>query len=259
MVVERSAISGPVSEPPQEGLHASSKQEKERNAMSTHKLSLTHLVREPRQASGTSLPPLVVLLHGIGSNEEDLFGLTPYLDERFLIASARAPVVMGPGSYGWFNIEFTPRGMVADIDQAKRSLQLLTGFIDELVETYKADRRYVYLMGFSQGAMMSLAISLSHPEKISGAVIMSGRFPSQVLEHKLNHKALKGKSFLVTHGIYDPVLPIEKGRAVRENLEALPVELTYREYPMGHEVSIESLREVSSWLSRALDERHAVE
>ena len=221
--------------------------------MSTNKLSLTHLVRAPRQASKTSLPPLLLLLHGIGSNEEDLFSLTPYLDQRFLIASARAPVVMGPGSYGWFNIEFTPQGMAADIDQAKRSLQQLTGFIDELVETYQVDPRYVYLMGFSQGAMMSLAIALTYPKKIAGAVIMSGRFPSQVLEDRLNLKALKGKSFLVTHGIYDPVLPIDEGRAIRKNLEALPVELTYLEYPMGHEVSIESLREVSSWLGKALD------
>jgi phospholipase/carboxylesterase len=162
---------------------------------------------------------------------------------------------MGPGSYGWFNIEFTPHGMRADIEQAKRSLQQLTGFIDELVETYRAESRCVYLMGFSQGAMMSLAVALTRPEKVAGAVVMSGRFPAQLHEHEPDLSALKGMAFLVTHGIYDPVLPIEEARALRKNLEALPVELTYHEYPMGHEVSLESLRDVSAWLSRALDER----
>jgi phospholipase/carboxylesterase len=223
--------------------------------MSKHKLSLTHLVREPGKPSESSLPPLLLLLHGIGSNEEDLFSLAPYLDQRFLLVSARASVVMGPGAYGWFNIEFTSQGMEADIEQAKRSLRQLTGFIDELVETYQSERRCVYLMGFSQGAMMSLALALTQPEKVAGAVVMSGRFPSQVLEHEPDLRALKGKPFLVTHGIYDPVLPIEEGRAVRKNLEALPVEVTYREYQMGHEVSLESMRDVSAWLSRALDER----
>ena len=222
--------------------------------MSAHQPSLAHLIREPARISTSSLPPLLLLLHGIGSNEEDLFSLASYLDERFLIVSARAPVVLGPASYGWFNIEFTPQGMTADVEQAKRSLEQLQLFIDELVESYGADSRCVYLMGFSQGAMMSLAVSLTCPAKVAGAVIMSGRFPAQLAEHEPNLQALKGKPFFVTHGIYDPTLPIEQGRAVKKNLEALSVKLAYREYPMGHEVSLESLRDVSAWLSRALDE-----
>ena len=84
---------------------------------------------------------------------------------------------------------------------------------------------------------------------------MSGRFPAQALEQEPDARALAGKPFMVTHGIYDPVLPIAEGRAVRHRLEGLPVELTYREYPMGHEVSMESLQDVTAWLSRKLDER----
>jgi phospholipase/carboxylesterase len=135
---------------------------------------------------------------------------------------------------------------------------LLSGFLDELVETYRVNDRCVYLAGFSQGAMMSLALALTRPEKIAGVVAMSGRFPSQVLEHQPNPRTLERMPFLVTHGIYDPVLPVEQGRAIRKSLEALLVDLTYREYPMGHEVSIDSLRDVSAWLSRSLDVRCAV-
>lgn len=225
--------------------------------MSANKLSLTHLVREPASRDASVPPPLLLLLHGIGSNEADLFGLAPYLDARFQVVSARAPLVMGPGSYGWFNIELTSQGMVADIEQAKESLRMLPGFIDELIETYHLDEQCVYLMGFSQGAMMTLAHAINHPGKIGGAVVMSGRYPSHVLEEEPDKAALQAKPFLVTHGIYDPVLPIEEGRQVRKNLEALPVKLTYREYPMGHEVSMESLRDVSAWLKRSLDERQS--
>lgn len=226
--------------------------------MHIHTLSLAHLVQEPRlRTSGK--PPLILLLHGVGSNEADLFSLASYLDARFFIVSARAPVVMGAGSYGWFNIEFTPQGLVADLEQAKGSLELLRGFIDELVATYEVDERCVYLAGFSQGAMMSLALMLTHPQKIAGVVAMSGRIPSQAVKHGLDLKALTGMPVLVTHGLYDPVLPVEHARDARKYFETLPVDLTYREYPMGHEVSAESLRDVTAWLSKSLDARCAVE
>ena len=224
--------------------------------MSESKLSLKHLVREPVEGGRT--PPLLLLLHGVGSNEDDLFGLAPYLDGRFVVVSARAPVALEYGGYGWFRIDFTPRGMSADIEQAKRSLEMLPGFIDGLVDTYGADAGRVYLAGFSQGAMMSLALLLASPEKVAGVVAMSGRLPVRVMEREPDREALKGKPVLVTHGLYDPVLPVEQGRAARDYLEALPVELTYREYPMAHEVSMESLRDVSRWLTEALDVGDAV-
>lgn len=220
--------------------------------MSESKLALRHLVREPADG-GPTPPPLLLLLHGVGSNEEDLFALAPYLDRRFLVVSARAPVALDYGGYGWFRIDFTPRGMVADVEQAKRSLAMLPGFIDGSVDTYGADPGRVYLAGFSQGAMMSLALLLTRPEKVAAVVAMSGRLPRQVLELDPDREALTGKPVLVTHGLYDPLLPVENGRAARDYLEALPVELTYREYPMAHEVSAESLRDVTGWLSEALD------
>ncbi len=220
--------------------------------MSESRLTLKHLVRESSGA-GRTPPPLLLLLHGVGSNEQDLFALAPYLDRRFLVVSARAPVALDYGGYGWFRIDFTPRGMVADVEQARKSLRLLPGFVDELVETYGADAGRVYLLGFSQGAMMSLALTLIRPEMVAGVVAMSGRLPRQALEVEPDREALKGKPALVTHGLYDPVLPVENGRAVRDYLAALAVELTYREYPMQHEVSAESLGDVAGWLTQRLD------
>ena len=217
-------------------------------------LSLVHRVRPSRSnplGAGSSAP-LLLLLHGIGSNEDDLFSLAPYLDERFLIVSARAPLVIGPGAYAWFNIEFTARGLIADIAQAEQSRRLLVQFIEQLIEAYRADARSVYLMGFSQGAMMSLGVALTRPDKVAGVVAMSGRLPSEVITEMPGREALRGMPILITHGIYDPLLPVEQGRAAREILEKLPVTLTYREYEMGHEVSLESLRDTSAWLSSTL-------
>jgi len=222
--------------------------------MKMRNLSLVHHVAEPREKS-QGKAPLIVLLHGIGSNEDDLYSLAPYLDGRFMIVSARAPVVMGAGSFGWFNIELTPRGMVADLEEAERSRHIISKFIDELIDTYHADPACVFLMGFSQGAMMSLSVALTRPERVAGVVAMSGRLPSQALAQFSGPEALRGMPIFVSHGIYDPLLPIDGGRDCRDKLKALPVELTYREYPMGHEVSMESLRDVAAWLSSTLDAR----
>lgn len=215
-------------------------------------LSLTHLTREPSARAAGEPPPLLVLLHGVGSNEADLFSLAPYLDGRFFVASARAPVEMGYGAYGWFNIEFTPAGLVADVAQARASLSQLAVFVDELVDAYAVDPRRVYLLGFSQGAMMSLSLMLSHPSKVAGVVAMSGRFPAEVLADVRDANAFANLPVLVTHGTLDQVLPVANGRAIRDALSKLPVALTYREYPMAHEVSQESLRDVAAWLTRTL-------
>jgi phospholipase/carboxylesterase len=222
--------------------------------MSTSNFSLTHLVREPR-ARTAGRPPLLLLLHGFGSNEADLLGLAPSLDGRHLIVSARAPVVLAPGSYAWFRLDMTPEGMVADLAQARRSLEMLPGFIDELVEAYGTDAGATYLAGFSQGAMMSLALMLTRPERVAGVAAMSGRLPAPLPGGGANRAALEGLPVIVTHGLYDPLLPVEGARETRRYLEGLPVRLTYREYPMAHEVSLESLRDVAAWLSDALDAR----
>jgi phospholipase/carboxylesterase len=220
-------------------------------------LSLIHLVRQPKNEAGTS--PLLLLLHGIGSNEHDLYGLTPFLDERFLIISVRAPNTLGPGSYAWFEADFTAQGPVINPAQAEASRKTLIAFLNEAVTTYGADPDQVYLMGFSQGAIMSASVALTQPELVAGAALMSGRILPEIQPLIASNEELTGLPFLVVHGTADMVLPISYGRASRQLLSSLPVELTYHEYPMGHEVSQESLTDVTVWLSVQLDKVQAQE
>ena len=214
-------------------------------------LPLVHLVRPPIIEAGT--PPLLLLLHGIGSNEHDLYGLAPFLDKRFLIISVRAPNILGPGSYAWFEADFTPQGPVINPEQAEASRITLITFLKEAITAYGADPKQVYLMGFSQGAIMSASVALTTPGLVAGVVLMSGRILPEIQSLIAPHEDLEGLPFLVVHGTVDMVLPITYGRASRELLSSLPVELTYHEYPMGHEVNQESLSDVTAWLSQQLD------
>src|SRR5947209_12280623 len=189
------------------------------------KLSLVHLVRQPLVKSAS--PPLLVLLHGVGSNEYDLFGLAPYLDKRFLIISVRAPYTLGPDSFAWFEINFTPQGIIIQPEQAEASRNTLIAFLNEAVDSYHADPRQVYLMGFSQGAIISASVALTRPELVAGVVLMSGRILPQIEPLIASHEELDGLPFLVVHGTADMVLPITHGRASRQFLPSLPVDLTY--------------------------------
>lgn len=221
--------------------------------MRSRQLALIHLTQQPRQR-GEDRPPLLILLHGYGSNEADLFGLAPYLDPRFLIVSARAPYTLMHGSYAWFEITWVASGITIDAKQADISRKLVTEFIGAAAEAHGADPARVYLCGFSQGAILSASIALTTPELVAGAVLMSGRVPDEIKPLIAPAARLAHKPFLVVHGVHDTVLPIQNGRASRAILEQLPIELTYREYPMAHEVSAESLADVTTWLSARLDD-----
>jgi len=224
--------------------------------MLAHPPSLTHLTRAPLVFPPPGArAPLLLLLHGVGSNEHDLFDLADSLDDRFFVISARAPIMLGPGAFGWYPVAFTPQGPVGDPAQAEQSRQTLVGFVDEAVAAYSLDPARVYLMGFSQGAIMSLYVALTAPKIVAGIVPMSGRLLPEAWAARAPDDALAGLPVFAVHGTRDTVLPVSEGRAVRDALSRLPVNLTYREYDMAHQVTAENLSDIAAWLTARLDER----
>ena len=193
------------------------------------------------------------MLHGVGSNEQDLMGLAPMLDPRFFVVSARAPITLQHGSYAWYHVQFTPHGHIINPEEAETSRVRLLHFLDEVTDSYNVDPDRVYIMGFSQGCIMSVSAALTEPIRFAGVVGMSGRLLPDILDKAAPHEDLRGLPILIVHGTDDSVLSIEYGRAIRDALEKLPVSLTYREYPMGHHVSNESLGDIERWLSARLD------
>lgn len=223
--------------------------------MLNQSLSLSHLVRPPKSNLDTT-PPLLVLMHGVGSNEEDLFSLANELDDRFLIVSSRAPIAIGPGAFGWFSIDIQQGRLLFNEEEAIKSLNIIDRFIDELITEYHADRSRVFLMGFSQGAIMSIGTLLLHPEKVAGAVVMSGCLLPNIADKDQNmlrlKNAAKRRPVIVCHGKWDDILPIELGRRLHDYLESLPVDCEYHEYQMAHQVSYESLTDIKNWFSKQL-------
>ncbi|WP_309714615.1 alpha/beta fold hydrolase [Armatimonas sp.] len=210
------------------------------------------LIHRVRQAEGAR-PPLLVLLHGVGSHEEDLFGLSPWLDPRYTVVSARAPLRHG-GGWGWYPITFHEEGIEFEEDVAFESAETLERFIQECHRHYGTDPTQTVLMGFSQGAAMALLLLLTRPECLHAAVLMSGRLIPEAAVQAAHYMQLVGKPVFVTHGLYDSVLPIDQGRAIQAELKRYPVLMTYKEYPMGHEVSPQSITDIQTFLTNLLDD-----
>jgi phospholipase/carboxylesterase len=220
----------------------------------TKQLSLVHQVRQPLPDPAKGKPPMLILLHGVGSNEHSMMARWEGFDRRLLVVSARSPIQLKPSSFAWFHVRFTAEGPVIDPDEAEAAWENVIGFIDEAVRAYGADVNRVYLGGFSQGAIISLAALLTAPERIAGVVAMSGRLLPEVLPHAVARERLRGRPILIVHGTLDERLGIQYARSAREQLERLGLTPTYRELDIGHTTTEESLALVSSWLSARLDQ-----
>jgi phospholipase/carboxylesterase len=206
---------------------------------------LTVIHQVPRKPEPGRKPPLLVLLHGHGAHERDLLPMAARLDPRLAIASPRAPFQIGSDNYSWTN-----GNSAADVDAAKRTV---LECIEKVVGETGADRDRVYLAGFSQGAMLTLAIALTEPEKIAGAAVLSGRLAASVRDHYAPADRLKGFPILVTHGTEDPQIPIRSARDIRSALKPLGMALEYHEFESGHYINDFNVSVLNSWLRQRLE------
>jgi phospholipase/carboxylesterase len=215
---------------------------------------LVHRVVPPR-APGAR-PPLLVLLHGIGADEEDLLPLAPHLDPRFLVISARAPHEAEPMGYRWYAIDWSATPPRGDPEEIAGSRDLLARFIEEAIAGCGADPARAFLFGFSQGAIMSLALLLARPDLVRGVVAHSGRL-SRLPGPDPTPEALSRAEVLILHGAEDEVVPAAQGRKAYEVLAPLlGARVAYRAFDgLGHGISEESLAEAARWLTARLDGR----
>ncbi len=194
--------------------------------------------------------PMVVLLHGFGANMQDLAGLSPAIGrEGYIYACPNAPLPFrfefGTG-YGWT----PPRGTGTQED-AKRAVELLETFFDEVVEQYHVKPGQIILIGFSQGGGMTYRCGLGKPETFAGLVALSSTMPdSDELRSRLPSQ--RTQPIFIAHGVYDELAPVERARQARAFLEEEGYKPQYKEYPMRHEISQEVLDDLVPWMKGVL-------
>ncbi len=212
-------------------------------------MNLHYLVQEPKVKHDKN--PLLLLLHGYGSNEEDLFSFATELPDDSYVISVRAPYDLQPYGHAWYAIHFdADENKFSDNVQAKQSVEIIASFIDEIVKQYPIDTNNVTLIGFSQGAILSYATALTYPEKIAKVVALSGYFNQEIMPEVIDTKAISHLKFFVSHGSVDQVIPVDWARKAKPALENLGLEVEYQEYPIGHGVSPKNFFDFKNWLQR---------
>ena len=212
-------------------------------------MSLQYIVREPK--TSTSNPPLLILLHGYGSNEEDLFSFAEELPNDLLIVSARAPHDMGYGGYAWYAINFDAiNGKFSDLVQADESIDKIAIFIDEIKEKYNTNPDKTFLLGFSQGAILSYALSFKYPNKVQHVVALSGYINEELLPTEIDNSITT--DYYISHGTVDQVLPIDWARKAPIILKDLKLKNEYSEYPVGHGVAPQNFYSFKNWIEKRL-------
>lgn len=214
-------------------------------------MKLNYLVREPKIVLDKN--PMLLLLHGYGSNEEDLFSFASELPEEYYVISARAPYDMMYGCYAWYAINFdADENKFSDINQAQQSRDLIANFIDELVEKFPIDIKKVALVGFSQGCILSYAVAVSYPEKIQRVVAMSGYFNAEIALEGFAKNDFSNLKIFASHGSVDQVIPVDWARKATPALQQLGIDIVYKEYPVGHGVAPQNFYDFKNWLQHTL-------
>lgn len=194
-------------------------------------------------------PPLLIMLHGYGSHEEDLFSFSSELQDEFHIVSLRAPHSIGFGGYAWYAINFdADENKFSDIPQARESLLLL----DELIEELKAkiNPSKVFLLGFSQGAILSYAYSFNYPNIVDHVVALSGYLIEDLIPAELDSNIQT--DYYSSHGTVDQVIPVSWARKIQPFLRSQKLSCEYSEYPVGHGVAPQNFYHFKDWIAERL-------
>jgi phospholipase/carboxylesterase len=192
--------------------------------------------------------PLLVLLHGVGSHEGDLFSLTPHLPLEPVIASLRAPLPYGGGN-AWFPMP----GEAPDAARFDIALEAANAVLEWLDST---DSERVGLLGFSQGAALSFELLRAQPDRFEYALPLSGFVIPGERDGDARLAERKPPVFW-GHGSADELFPPERLVFSREWLPKHTT-LTEREYPgLGHGINQQELVDISKFLREQLDAPNA--
>ncbi|MDN3694405.1 alpha/beta hydrolase-fold protein [Chryseobacterium tructae] len=212
-------------------------------------MNLDYLVREPENITSTT--PILFMLHGYGSNEQDLFSFRETLPKDWIIISFRAPRATQFEGYSWYDINFNNPEEFIDVPQAKESLNAVLESILKIINNYGLTESKVHLCGFSQGGVLCYSLALKYPELFTNIACLSSYTEEKILDGIVkDKKKLEKLRFFVSHGTDDAVIPIDWGRKAAELLYDLNCYFTFREYMSGHGVNQKNYMDLMDFFSK---------
>lgn len=206
-----------------------------------------HLVHRARVPPGPpdSRWPAVVMVHGWLGNENVMSIFERTVPPGIAVISPRAPLEVGPDGYGWYTRDEDPQSFM-------QGLAALAGFVRALPEAYPVQTDHIVLMGFSQGAAMCCSLLLSEPALVSAVAGLAGFLPERAAQWVAPGR-LTSKEALILAGTEDATVPVALARDAAEALRLAGATVDLREYPVGHKLNADGMRDLREWLKYALE------
>lgn len=196
----------------------------------------------PKREAGKKYPAIFTL-HGKGSNERNILGLVSPLSDDFIIIGIRGNLSLGAG-YQYYELKSLGNPIRGQFDLAVKQLE---SFIEYATEKYPIDEASRYLLGFSQGAILSMTLALTMGERLKGIAALNGYVPEFVkTEYAL--RDIDKVAVWISHGLYDTVFPIRIGEENAAYFGLLTSRITFRTYPTDHGVSEDNQQDILNWL-----------
>lgn len=213
---------------------------------------LDYIVRQPRNSIQDN-PPLLLLLHGYGSNENDLFSFANHLHPSLLVVSLRAPHALPMMGFAWYSINFDAKqGKWSDDEEAIASRELVLQFLDELQQIHSYDPIKVHLLGFSQGAILSYALGLTYPKRFASVIALSGYLNKNISQLP---KPVEAPAFYAAHGTLDEVVPFDWGQQSAVQLRQKGFDIQFDQFTVGHTIGQDGFYQLLEWQNAKLEER----
>ncbi|MUT68796.1 alpha/beta hydrolase [Paenibacillus sp. NEAU-GSW1] len=200
-------------------------------------------VHLPASMDPDSKYPVIFTLHGKGSNERNMFGLVADLADQFIIIGIRGNLPLGAG-YQYYDLKSLGNPIRPMFDKAATQLE---DFIQYATEKYPIDSGKRYLLGFSQGAILSMTLALTMGDQLKGIVALNGYVP-EFVKTEYSLRSVQEVSVFVSHGQFDSVFPVQIGHETAAYFKEQTPHLTFKIYPSDHGVSEENQLDARSWI-----------
>ena len=193
--------------------------------------------------------PAIFLLHGYGTSMNDLFPLSQFFPENWVVISLQAPFYNGFGGYAWAELDLSNLRELPKPEQKPISIEKIHNSISILSSKFNLDKNQIYILGFSQGSDLALSTGFKFPNFYNGIISLCGYFDTKKIEYDLDHDALKNLKIFLSSAVYDDKVPVHLGRMTNLSLKKMGLTPTYFEYNTGHTISNECLTNVLDWLN----------
>ena len=203
---------------------------------------LSHIPENPTKNS-----KCIIMLHGVWSNQDDLFALTSNFSEDTYIFSLQWCFSLGSGRYAWYPVDFSTGKPLYSREDVGKGYEYILDCIQEIAGEYQLSPKQIFLMGFSQWAIMSYYTLYRSPELIGGIIALSGRLLAEIDIAHIQKEPYSSKRVFIWYGNQDRVISVESSHLAAQLVQDLSIEPMVRIYPIGHNISHDEIVDIVNW------------